>query len=444
MTGSGGPSRQFRLDLAVTFGTEFLILGASLLVLRLATQRWGPAGFGEYVLARRTLGWVQLPVLCGLHLALARYVSMAVAEADRDRQASYLAGGALILLASLTLMAVVLLGAPGQLAFLMLGTSDAAPTIRWLILPIAGQVLHAAVYGALRGQRMMRSANGLQAFNLGVVPIAVLLLPGITVPRFLATLGLVWIGVCLCAVAGLLVVAPRVQADPAALRRAVRELLRYGIPRVPGEVALGALFTLPVIFAAHLSGTVEAGRISLGLSLVQLTGALFAPLGPVLLPTISAQVALAQMAAVRHTVTRMAVGGVLLAAGAVSVLELLCGWLFRVFFGAEYVAAVPLVRLILVAAVPYGVYVLLRSVLDAVHYQPMNSRNLVYAICAFLAVAVLVKSSLALPLAIVGAMVVLGGRTVRDVYHSVYGGRPGAPPAAVGSSIDAQTRVPDP
>jgi O-antigen/teichoic acid export membrane protein len=186
------------------------------------------------------------------------------------------------------------------------------------------------------------------------------------------------------------------------------------------------------VFAAHLWGPIEAGRVGLGLSLLQMIGAIFAPLGQVLLPTISAELARGELATVRDTVRRSARRGILLAVAAVATLELSCAWLFRVFFGEAYLPAVPLVRIIVLAGIPYGAYVLLRSVLDALHCQPMNARNLVYGILSFLLIAVLVNSSMAVPLAVVTSMAVLGGRTVYDVYHSLFGRHERAAAVAAG------------
>ena len=57
---------------------------------------------------------------------------------------------------------------------------------------------------------------------------------------------------------------------------AARALLWYGVPRVPGEFALGALFTLPVTLAAHRAGAAQAGFVGLCISLLSMAGSLFA------------------------------------------------------------------------------------------------------------------------------------------------------------------------
>ena len=407
-----------RADVGVTFAVEFLVLGASLLTLRLAATHWGAAGFGDFVLARRALGWIQLPALLGLHLALARFVAMAEAAGRFREAAGYLRGGTQLIVASLAALVALLLVLQRPLAFLLLGDAGATDTMRAVALAIAGLVAHTVAYGALRGRRRTRAANALQALSLGIVPLVAITLPGVTVVRYLTLTG----GAML--VGGALVAASMARGvrgatpSPGVTRSLRRELLAYGAARVPGELALGALFALPVVLAAHRAGAVAAGQIGLALSLLQLVGALFSPLGQAMLPAISARVAKGELAAVRRMVRLTALGGIALATLSVMVVVGATPWVLSRFFGPEFVPAVPLVRIVVVAGVPYGVYVLLRAVLDAVHCRPLNARNLVIALAAFLVVALTVGTTWGLASGILVAMTVLGGRTLLDALRS--------------------------
>jgi O-antigen/teichoic acid export membrane protein len=280
-------------DVGLTFFTEFLVLGTSLGVLKLAAAHWGAAGFGEFVLARRALGWIQLPALLGMHLALARFVAMAGASGDRSGEARYIRSGARITITSILVMTAVLLIFERPLAFALLGNSLATSTLRALALAIAGLVVHTVVYGALRGKRRTRAANVLQAIVLGVVPLAAIMMPGTTVDQYLTTTGCAMLALG-ALVGGSILAEERHHVASLSDGAARRALLEYGASRVPGEVALGALFALPVILAAHRGGAVDAGELGLALSLLQLVGALFSPLGQALLPTISARVASGQ------------------------------------------------------------------------------------------------------------------------------------------------------
>lgn len=411
-----------RADVGMTFVVEFFVLAASLATLRLAATHWGAAGFGDFVLARRALGWIQLPALLGMHLALARFVAMADAGGDSARAAGYLRGGAQTILASLAAVVTLLLLLQRPLAFLLLGDATATASIRAVALAVAGLVAHTVAYGALRGRRRTRSANILQALSLGIVPVAVITLPGVTVVRYLTFTGLAMlVGGVVVAVTLLRSVPqwPVATSSPGATRVLRGELLAYGALRVPGELALGALFALPVVLAAHRAGTVAAGQIGLALSLLQLVGALFSPLGQALLPAISARVARGEVEGVRRMVRLIALAGVVIATLASVLLATATPWLLGRFFGPEFVPATALVRIVVMAGVPYGVYVLLRAVLDAVHCRPLNARNLVIALATFLLVALAMGTTRGLALGILVGMTVLGGRTLIDALRSI-------------------------
>jgi O-antigen/teichoic acid export membrane protein len=64
-----------RRDYVSTFATEGLFILSYLLVFRIVADHFGPRGFGEYALSRRTLAFL-LPIgAIGLDVAIARYVA---------------------------------------------------------------------------------------------------------------------------------------------------------------------------------------------------------------------------------------------------------------------------------------------------------------------------------------------------------------------------------
>ena len=195
---------------------------------------------------------------------------------------------------------------------------------------------------------------------------------------------------------------------------AVRELLGYGLPRVPGEFALAALFALPTTLAAHFGGIEEAGFVGLGVSLLSVVGSMFAPLGQIVLPSISTMAAHGRTAPLRSGVWRLWLASVTVAAGMVVVLAILTRPLIAVFVGPAFLPAVPVTRLLLLAGIPYVTYVVLRNVLDALDTRPLNARNLVAAVVLFAAVVLIAGRADAVAGAMVTAVTVLGLLSVRD------------------------------
>ena len=74
-----------RRDYVTTFVAEGLFILSYLIVFRVVADHFGPRGFGEYALARRTLAFL-LPIgAIGLDIAIARYVAYAAGRPVEQR-----------------------------------------------------------------------------------------------------------------------------------------------------------------------------------------------------------------------------------------------------------------------------------------------------------------------------------------------------------------------
>jgi O-antigen/teichoic acid export membrane protein len=122
-------------------------------------------------------------------------------------------------------------------------------------------------------------------------------------------------------------------------------------------------------------------------------------------------------------------------------LEILAAPLLELYLGAQFAPAVPVVRLVMLAAFPHVAYVILRNVLDAVHVRPYNAKNLLLALATFGAVSVApIAAGAAVPVAVVSGLAILGVLTVRDTLRVL---REAAlrGPAALGLTLDGRSPV---
>ncbi|HWA15815.1 MAG TPA: lipopolysaccharide biosynthesis protein [Gemmatimonadales bacterium] len=406
-------------DHLMTLATEFGVLCASLVLLKLAALFTGPAGFGEYVLARRLIGFIQLPTLCGIGLALSRAVAIAHARGETGREWTYFDSALLVTGGTSLLVGLGLLVFGPQVAAAGMGHRELADLARRIAPGVAGLVLHAVAYGLLRGRRTMVQANLLQGINLGVIPLLAFLLPDVTVSRIVLVTGAAQLAVALGVVVALRSTGPARLGWRALWTGPARELLRYGAPRVPGEFMLGALGALPVTAAAHFGGAVAAGQIGLGQSVVTMLGAMFAPLGQVMLPSVSARVASGRVDGLARAIWWLTAACAGLTLLAVLLLELLASWLIPAVFGPDFAGAVAPVRLMALGAVPYIGYIVLRNVLDAIHAEPLNTWNLAAALVTFGVVLAVGRSEAAVAPATVAAMTVLGVMTIASARRSL-------------------------
>lgn len=397
-----------------TFATEFTVLVSTLVVLRIAALYWGPTGFGEFIVARRTISFLHLPLLCGMGLAITRYVAVARQGATRRSEGAYFISGLLVALSATSMAAVVLWVGAEPLAYLFFGSPEHAAIVCSIALAVFGGVLHGLVYGLFRGRRMMGIANALQFVTSSLVPLVVFMLPGLQVAEMVALQG-----VLSCLVPGSMVLVlllglPAQSWKRTELRGAVTEVTSYGAPRVLGELTLSALLSLPVTVAAHFQGVETAGFIGVGVSLLSMVAALFAPLGHILLPSAAAWAASGDLRLLAWSTHRLASACVVACAVIVGTIEILAPILLEGYLGSAFEPAVPFVRIIVLAAVPYCLYIVLRSILDALRTRPLNTKNALISLATLALLLAAGRSAEWIAVSFAGSILVLGVLTGYD------------------------------
>jgi len=405
-----------------TFGTEFAILVSRLLVLKVAGSYWDTVGFGAFVIARRSTGLLALPVLCGMGLAVTRYVALARGGASLRAANEYTYLRACTIVASVTLLsfAVLALATSAPLADALFGSRGLTSLVWAIVLAVSGLTAHALAYGMLRGQLAMARANVLQGINLAIVPLSVFLVPNLSVAQVVARVGGLWSIIGGAALFMLMSVGRNESHATEPIGPVIREVLSYGAPRVPGEFAYGALFSLPAIAAAHLYGLEQAGFVGLGVSLLAMVGALFAPLGLILLPEFSTQAAKNDIGRVKRTALRLTAGCVAIGVLVVVIVLAVLGPATERLMGPGFVPAVPVLRVIAFASVPFVAYVVLRNVLDAMRTAPLNAKNMIIALIACGIGIAAGDSIVGLAWAFAGAVSLLGVLTVLDAWRVIH------------------------
>ena len=406
-----------RIQLAWTMLTELVVMVSGIILLKLAASLLGPMGFGEYTLSRRAIGLIYLPLVMGLGIAAPRYIAIVRAGALENYSESGFATATLTagLLPAL-LVAFVLNFQPDWAAVLLFGTAQLSPLVPPVTLAIGGITLHSMVYAIYRGRSEMGIANTMQLVNLGLVPLLAFVFADHDAAAVLTATGASWLAVSAVALLHVLNRERKSWRGLANMRDHLRLLLRFGLPRVPGEFALVGLFAIPSLIAVRAHGVVAAGQFSAAMSLLTMASGAFAPVGLVILPRASAQAATGDVAGLRKLVLRILGGGILLAAAGVVVGELVIPSFIEWYFGPAFVPAIPVFRACLIGAIPYVVYILMRSILDALDVKAVNSRNLIISLI-LLTILCLVNSDLMwMSLSLVACLTLLGALTLRDTF----------------------------
>ena len=355
-------------------------MASQIVAYKLAAYFLGKQGFSEYALARRTVTLILPVTVLGMSVGLPRYIGFSNGRGDREAADRYF-GATLWCAGGAAIVCLVLINLfPGLFSYLFFGSKSYRSLALPLSLMIVGLCEHAVACGYFRGHLQLNRANLLQFTNLAALPIVVLFLVHKSLSIALTFFGVVWIATSSLALS---FTPLRTLSEKSGTE--VRQLFSYGIQRVPGDFFLMALFTLPATIGAHLYGVERAGYVAFGLSLVAMIGGVFAPVGLVLLPkatTMLAEGAYGNLRAHVKSILRIAV--------AASLTIVVFAWTalpsaIHIYLGPEYEEVAPIARVLLFAALPYCVYLVVRNLVDAYHEYGVTAAILAVGLAAFLA-----------------------------------------------------------
>jgi O-antigen/teichoic acid export membrane protein len=397
-----------------TILTESTILFGQLIAYKLAASYLGKDGFSEYALARRTINLLQPASILGLNIAIPRYVAYSAGRRPADSPENYFAPALLIIGSALVVCLVLLNLMKKSAAFLFLGSPQHDDLIPAVGLFLVGLTLHMACEGYFRGRFAMTRANALRLINLGLMPVIIF-----PVFRDSAEGVLTAIGASMGVASAVALLFTRFGAGVTRLLARAGELVIYGLGRVPADLLQLAFISLPAILIAHLQGIGTAGFVAFGTSVMIMLCSLFPPVSSVLLPEASHMISRGDTDSLKRRVGQVLVAALATTLFSVLAIEFFARPLFRLYLGSTFSDAVGIVRIIIVGALPYAIYLSLRSVIDAFSMTPINSKNMLISFAVFLAgtAAVYLKP---LPpayilAAFVGALYVLGGLTLLEV-----------------------------
>jgi O-antigen/teichoic acid export membrane protein len=370
-----------RTKYIITFIAEFLVLISSILVYKLAAVFLGNVGFSEYALSRRALSLIQPALILGLGVAIPRYVAYSSESTTKHPDFYFVSGGGLLLLVVLFPLSVMYFFKE-NIAFVIFGSREYKYLIFPLSLMLVGILGHLLCYTYFQGKLHMGKANLLQIINIAVIPLVAFLFSNNTA-KILAFMGILWLTVSMISFFSILrrLEMPKTKLD---ILPYAKELLIYGIQRVPGDFGLAALLSLVAIFTAHTGGGVEqAGYVAFGVSILSAAGSLFAPIGIVLLPQASQMVAKLEMVRLRYYVKRILTVSIVSTLVGVIFFMIFADEIIRLYLGSSFLGVASVAKIIALGVIPYAVFVSMRSILDSYYLRAVNSKNILISLGLF-------------------------------------------------------------
>jgi O-antigen/teichoic acid export membrane protein len=364
-----------RQDYVATSAAHWLTLASGLLLFHLVARRAGVAGFAYYQVARGVVSTMQPLALVGLVSALHRYLPRSGRRIRVLARQAFLLE--VVLLNVVGLAAVALADSVGRLFGI-----GGAPEVRAAVVLTAGVCLCTISMAALRGCGQVGPSVIASLVGFGVLPLVAFAVT----TRMDVFLTLQGVAMSALACWGIIQAGPRHAERRATPRPSppLRVLVRYGLRRTPGDVALPGLFAFPTFFVAGAShNTAEAGYVGFATSAITLICALFGMLNPVLLPRLSGHAHEAEAAGrtfgaeLAHGLRVLPFAAAGVAAVASAVLLIVATPVVRWFLGAEFAGADTVIRYGVPISIPLAVFYAARPTIDALREAPVTTVLLV-------------------------------------------------------------------
>jgi O-antigen/teichoic acid export membrane protein len=371
---------QLRSDLIWTASVQFGIMLSSLLVYGLIARIFAAKGVGEFALIRRALYFLQPITLLGITVAVPRFLPFHETKAARAQITAVGFSAVMFLSVVVSIGCVV---ERGWVATVLFGDRQA----QLLAIAFAAMTVafgfHSYSYCYFRGMRQMRSANTLDLVNSAVAPlVAVALAANFSVATAVLILSAVifaWTSFQSKYLWSEIRTALTGDYSP----HLTKSLLLYGLPRIPGDLALAGLLSIPLIMVTHAAGVAEAGRFAVAQNLLMIVAVGLSPLSIVLLPYVSERLAKDDFSSIKsnsvllfHAIADISLYFALHVA-------ILADIILKFWVGPKMVGATGLVRVLMIVAPFYATYFVFRSIIDATTTKPVTSLNLVAAFAIF-------------------------------------------------------------
>jgi O-antigen/teichoic acid export membrane protein len=365
------PGSSLLTDFLTTSAAQAIsvILNASSLAV--ISRRLGEFDLGLYTLERRGMALLQPFVLLGLSVATPRYIAYSRGRGSGD-ETQYGAAAMVLVLGISSIVTLLIALAPGPVAQLAFGDRDAKPLAFALAGFTASTALFQMVYSVFRGSLRMARANVLEIVVVGLLPFLLALLGPADLVAFMWMLNA---GIALAAIVAAfgthaMTIDPRSAAI--AVARHGRTLLRFGLLRTPGDVAVVALFSIGPLAVVHWSNASEAGYTSVVQSSLNLVSLAAVPLGVLLLPRVALDLG-AQNPALRRKYSLLSDATVDVAVGLAGLMFLASPLIVSFWLPSRPPHAVIAEEVIALGIPGYVFYLIFRSYLDAVDTRPLSS-----------------------------------------------------------------------
>lgn len=376
-------SNKFSADVMYTFAGQIVVIAVLFGMNKYLSIEFQPELYTIYNIAYKAAGPLAMGIVFCLGIAVPRYIALYMAKGEKERSADLVQTAFFLML----FLMLVVIGAyfilPVNWGRLIFGINAYDGLLWGIIVYGLGLALTTFMYSFYRGIEDYRKYNGSQIIvQLFILAIA------LGFSSNISSMMIIWgIGMSAFAIIGLeriyrqefnssllLVSSGKIRS----LWENLSELLRFCLPRVPGELVLFSFGVVPLIILNDKLGTMATGGFVVALIINGAVMPLYGLTGTVLLPYVSRL--LGESGSVASASGKI---NKLLLVYIVSSLVIIAGVAFFadkilwILFDSNYMVYAAQVQLLIVTILPNSIYLLLRNPLDAASVVPYNTINLI-------------------------------------------------------------------
>jgi O-antigen/teichoic acid export membrane protein len=366
-------------DYIYTLAVMVSVMVTVALLFKFAQSKFGSQGFAELSLTRRIISFLAPTLSLGMGVGLPREVARVNGTNEDEQKYMILRNSVLIKLFLMSCFFILVTIFSDKLANLLFASKQYS----YLLLPMGayllGVLLNGTAFSYFRGLNRFGVANSLQAINLVLSPLVIIIYLSNDIAAYLSIWG--WV----TSLVSIFFLWPHIfrRSRPWREEKLQIRFISYSVRRLPGDISLQLMFVIPPIITAHMLDFQASGNVAFSITLLTLAMMPLSPVSTLLLPNVVDFVKQRKI-----DVLERCSGRILLYVGgfycAVSAFLFLCVTPIMLFYlpGKKDLDFF-MIETITIVIVPYSIYTYLRSFIDAMADKAYNSINCFFSLLVF-------------------------------------------------------------
>ena len=407
-------NKKFTIDVIYTFAGQICVMLVLFGMNKYLSMVFQPELYTIYNIAYKSSGVLAMASVFCLGIAVPRYIALYVAQGKKERSAGLVQAAFFMMMVLICLLIGLYAFLPVNWGQLIFNTNEYDTLLGGIIIYGIGLSLTIFMFNFYRGIEDYKKYNGSQI----IVQLFTFCI-SLSCSYDISLMMMVWgLGLSAFASIGLGIIYKQeynrsiynvFAGKKSDIGTNVFELLKFCLPRVPGEILLFSLSVIPLVILNEKLGTMATGGFVVALMINGAVTPLYGLTGTVLLPYVSRLLGeTGSVASASSKINKLifiyGISSLLIIAG-VAVFANTVLW---ILFDSTYIVYADQVRLLIITVLPNSIYLLLRNPLDAASVVPFNTINLIVAFVILIGFLELGQTSVEYIMGFIAAYTYLG------------------------------------